>query len=122
MCSPSLGTGVDITFDGKAKEIDAVYGFFKTKINSHFDIDQQLARVRHPKCVNVWIAPAKYDFEIDNAVTRSDAAEKHSIDAGAPILDMAGEIISLQRSSKNDLRTNFINYKIDQNWKIELLK
>ena len=39
------GTGVDITFDNNAQLIDVVYGFFQARVNTHFDIDQQLSRV-----------------------------------------------------------------------------
>jgi hypothetical protein len=45
LTSPSLGTGVDISFPEGAQLIDVVFGFFEAQINSHFDFDQQLARV-----------------------------------------------------------------------------
>ena len=55
LTSPSLGTGVDITFPEREKLIDVVFGFFEAQITTHFDYDQQLGRVRHPKAIKVWI-------------------------------------------------------------------
>ena len=40
LTSPSLGTGVDITFENNAREIDSVYGVFENLINTHTEIDQ----------------------------------------------------------------------------------
>ncbi len=77
LSSPSLGTGIDITFENNNEEIDCVYGLFETRINSHFEVDQQLARVRHPKEVNVWIAPARYNFETDIRVIADDCLREN---------------------------------------------
>ena len=52
-----MGTGIDITFPNQEKKIDCVYGFFVGGINTHFDIDQQLGRVRHPSEIKVWVDP-----------------------------------------------------------------
>jgi hypothetical protein len=43
--------------------IDCVYGFFEPFINTHTDIDQQLARVRNPGSVKVWFKPGRFDFD-----------------------------------------------------------
>lgn len=40
--SPALGTGIDITFDNDGQIIDSVFGLFEARVNTHFDIDQQL--------------------------------------------------------------------------------
>lgn len=63
LSSPSLGTGVDITFANDAQEIDCVFGFYEARITNHFEIDRQLARVRNPKQVDVWVSPQKFNFE-----------------------------------------------------------
>ncbi len=61
ICSPTLGTGVDIT-----APFDKVYGIFEwVSGNTHFDIDQHLHRVRNPKEVNVWINPSTSDALTD---------------------------------------------------------
>lgn len=132
LSSPSLGTGIDITFDYNAEEIDCVFGLFENRINSHFDIDQQLARVRHPKEINVWVSPARFNFETDVAIVKreylfenlaSSVFEKAYIDDIEEIntsrfLRMVSLIISQQRASKNNLKSNFIHHKIHQGWEI----
>ena len=49
--TPSIGTGMDITFPDGACLVDRVFGFFFSFINTHTDIDQQLSRVRNPGAV-----------------------------------------------------------------------
>ena len=133
MSSPSLGTGIDITFENNNSEIDCVYGLFETRINSHFEIDQQLARVRHPKEVNVWISPRRYNFETDIKVVTDDCLKSYliqSIDKGIihtlpiipPFLSMASIITATHRASKNNLKGNFIEYKKNLNWDINLVE
>lgn len=133
MSSPSLGTGIDITFDNKAQEIDIVYGLFENKINSHFEIDQQLARVRHPKEVNVWVCSSRHCFATDIAVVTDDCLKSNlvnNVEEGivydsefeesgmSPFLKMAAMIVMMHRSSKNDLKNNFMKYKRQQNWHV----
>lgn len=48
ICSPSLGTGIDITFPDGACRIDRVFGFFYSFVNTHTDIDQQLSQSPEP--------------------------------------------------------------------------
>lgn len=48
-----------------AQEIDTVFGFFVSRVNTHFDMDQQLARVRHPMALKVWVTPERFHFETD---------------------------------------------------------
>lgn len=134
LSSPSLGTGVDITFENGKSEIDAVFGFFVNRINSHTDIDQQLARVRDPKEVNVWVSSDEYNFETEFDVVKDDYL-KHDLIAKVysgvdrfiqptrpngidPFLYMAVMITSYQRASKNKLKKNFLQFKIEQGWVI----
>jgi len=136
LSSPSLGTGIDITFENDDQNIDCVYGLFENQINSHFEIDQQLSRVRHPKEVNVWISPRKYDFETEFDVVQDDHLETNlketienqfgikisSIDyETSPFYVLSTMIISYQRHSKNNLKTNFLKYKTDQGWGITVI-
>jgi hypothetical protein len=134
LSSPSLGTGIDITFDNNDSKIDCVYGFFKNQINSHFEIDQQIARVRNPKELKVWISNSRFFFETDFNVIRQ---EKFINNASANLysnveviesdeyfkpenlfITMASMITSQQRASKNSLKANFIRYKVRQNYQI----
>jgi hypothetical protein len=131
LSSPSLGTGVDITFEGDAQHIDCVFGFYENRVNSHFEIDQQLARVRHPKEVNVWISPSRYSFETELAPILKDMESQYldvisqagfdmnamAADYGVSALVMlAARVTSEQRLSKNNLKRNFISYKAQQGW------
>ena len=81
LCSPSLGTGVDLTFPDPSgvspaglRKVDAVYGFFHAKVNTHTDMDQQLCRVRNPGAVKVWISSARFQFSSNFDVIRDDLA------------------------------------------------
>jgi hypothetical protein len=132
LCSPSLGTGIDITFEGNEQVVDCCYGFFESLINTHLDIDQQLRRVRHPKEVRVWISPRKFNFETEfgvvqyqllsekilantfvgfDPVTRSEIYKEDD-----PFLTLVTHVVSDQRHSQNDLKQNFIEYKTQTGW------
>ncbi len=138
LASPSLGTGIDITFDNGASEIDAVYGLFENQINTHFEIDQQLARVRNPGSVHVWISPRTFEFETEFQVVAQDYLHRHLMDLISsgydqngwdvmftnvdPFLRMAALITSHQRASKNNLKRNFLEYRKSQGWSITLVE
>jgi hypothetical protein len=129
--SPSVGTGVDITFPNNDQKIDTVYGFFHARVNTHFDIDQQLSRVRHPKSVKVWISPETFRFDtnqdaIKHEVDRTDRHSKRLIGIepnGTPIyetndeyLNLYANVKSMQRGSKNNLRLHFKKLKTHEGW------
>ena len=132
--SPSIGTGVDIAFPGKAQVFDVVFGFCEAQITTHLEFDQQLARVRHPGEVKVWVNPRRFHFETEFDVVKRDALERSLFknlligyaDTGEPeyqendaFLEMASMILSEQRASKNDLKANFIRHKQKQGFRIE---
>ena len=133
LASPSLGTGIDITFDNNEELIDCVYGFFRPLINTHFDIDQQLARVRHPKSVHVWVSKEFYTFETDLGVIVDDYMVDNAVEVFHqqfliqtpklnlidPLTATAALVLAKERSSKNEMRSNFIKYKLEQNIDIE---
>ena len=127
--SPSLGTGVDITFPDEATLIDIVFGLFEGQLTTHFDFDQQLARVRQPGAVKVWITPQRFRFETNLDVVKRDIMKRSLFknvlvgynDDGEPnyveddpFIEMASLIQSEQRASKNNLKDNFIRYKEKQ--------
>lgn len=137
LSSPSLGTGVDITFDDGEQKIDRVFGFFEARITSHFEIDQHLARVRSPKQVDVWISPQRFNFETDFEVITDDMLRSdlihnveygfHRIDRAAladkdPFLTMAALVVSKDRASKNNLKSNFIQHKQNQGWTVNAVE
>jgi len=130
--SPSLGTGVDITFSDDEEFYDSVYGIYEALVNSHTEIDQQLSRVRHPKSVKVWISPRTFNFETNFDVIKADLITSNAIantasDQRVHITDQvfsddsrflrtAALILSTQRESKNNLKAKFIEYKKAQGW------
>jgi hypothetical protein len=132
--SPSLGTGVDITFENSAQEIDGVYGIFEARVNSHLEIDQQLARVRNPKYVRVWISPQVFSFETEFDVVKDDFVIDQAANSvfnlgesvssprkkGIPPFLLLGTLVGMQqRASRNLLRKNFVDYKKWQEWIIK---
>ena len=58
LASPSLGTGVDIQ-----ARFDCVFGIFEGTVNTHYDIDQQIYRVRNADEISVWVDVRKFDKE-----------------------------------------------------------
>lgn len=126
LTSPSLGTGVDITFPEREAKIDVVYGFFEAGITTHFDFDQQIWRVRHPGAVRVWISPRRFNFDTAVDVVKREIQQKqlyksvlatydddlrpiyHTDD---PLIDMAALARSQQLASKNNLMRNFVAMK-----------
>jgi hypothetical protein len=134
LCSPSLGTGIDISFDNESQEIDAVYGIFENQVSTHFEIDQQLARVRSPKEVHVWVSPVCYNFETEFEVVKQDYLSRNLMgvlsDGMSPFipstdieyesfLKLAAMVISNQRASKNYFKNNFIRHKKAEGWIID---
>lgn len=134
LASPSLGTGIDITFNEEAKAIDCVFGFFEARINTHFDIDQQLSRVRHPGEIRVWISPETFQFETETEPIKFELAESNAIPEafkgfnltdGSPqydlddaFLNLYAEIVAAQRASKNHLRANFVALRERNGWEV----
>ena len=131
--SPSIGTGIDITFPNQSKDIDVVYGFFDTNVNTHFDIDQQIARVRHPGAVKVWVSPARQRFSTNTDKIRqellSDDRVKglryyldnngaHASSGKHPFTDLLATVISARRLSMNNLKVNFIEHKKKTGWNV----
>lgn len=132
LCSPTLGTGLDISFQNDSQLIDCVYGFFETRVNTHFDLDQQMSRVRNPKMTRLWISPQTFRFETNESVIRkevenskkeqrqiisitNEGVKKYGDDE---YLNLYSNVTSIQRASKNNLRNNFIDMKRHFGWKV----
>ncbi|MBB5053458.1 hypothetical protein HNQ36_003449 [Afipia massiliensis] len=124
--SPTLGTGIDITFENNESLIDGVFGLFETGVSTHFEIDQQIWRVRHPGCVKVWVSPATYFFDTSrdviqrdiqknnlfmNTLSHFDIGGKPVYHTNLPLIDMAALAQSQQVASKNNLKKNLIDLK-----------
>lgn len=134
LSSPSLGTGIDITFENDAKEIDHVFGIYETQVNNHFDIDQQLSRVRHPKEISVFVAPRVFGFETELGVVEQDVQNEFLKELSfsnfeinqksiqpelSSFIRLCSRLVSFSRHSMNKLRINFIKLKEDQGFEIQ---
>jgi hypothetical protein len=140
ICSPSLGTGIDITFrDPDQKEpsglckVDNVFGFFHAKVNTHTDMDQQLSRVRNPGAIKVWISPAQFHYTSNFDVIRDDLARARAVpravkgysddgltdyEPNHPLLMIYTHVTAAQRASKNRLVTLFSDLRTSQGYRI----
>ncbi|MDC3279211.1 hypothetical protein OAU68_02835, partial [Litorivicinus sp.] len=134
LASPSLGTGVDISFPSDAQLVDVVGGLFVGGVTDHRDIDQQLLRVRNPKQVCVWIDPSKDNLETDYDAIIFDLKERHlqslleggidddlSLDSGQLFISMVARIVRDRHLSLNYLKLNFLGYKQDQGWSVNFV-
>nr|WP_042673665.1 plasmid replication protein, CyRepA1 family [Methylobacterium sp. B34] len=136
LASPSIGTGVDITFAGGAEKVDVVYGFLLPKMVSHLDFDQQLARVRHPGEVKVWIDRQTFSFETHPDIVKAgilrESLYKNTLRGyepdgtpcyveDDPLIEMAALITAQKQASLNDLRGNFVRYKQAQGFTVTVV-
>ncbi|VVE56033.1 hypothetical protein PCO31111_05086 [Pandoraea communis] len=138
IASPSIGTGVDITFDENAEMVDAVFGIFHPQVNTHFDIDQQIYRVRHPKEVHVWISNERFHVETDvemikHDIVRFEQGMSHfgEIDDStgipsprrdAPFVHIYSHILAYKRASMNNLRANWTKLREANGWTVKLIE
>ena len=130
LTSPSMSTGVDITFENNESYIDCIFGVFENRINTHPEIDQQISRVRHPKEIHLFISPNTYNFETNYEVVESDYLNNRlknvliptedllkNVDYSKTLMDylyMCVCLTVMKRSSFNNLKQNFIDYKNSQ--------
>jgi hypothetical protein len=137
LASPSLGTGIDISFENKERIVDCVYGIFNSKINTHFDIDQQLGRVRHPKNVYVWVCKKNSTLCTDERLIKASLKDNPNIytdfyeinsdgiaykTTSDPFMNLAYVIEKIRNISINQLKDNFIKLKKNNNWVIKHFK
>ncbi len=133
--SPSMSSGVDITFPDEAS-LFRVFGIFHPLITTHFEIDQQLGRIRQPIDVNVWVSPEEFSFEADPGViqaeiwaseadhyawlgTSDDGADMYHAD---PLADLSYVAVAAhRRASLNSLRKNFLEYKERGGWEVNVI-
>jgi hypothetical protein len=114
--------------------VDRVFGFFYPFVNTHTDIDQQLARVRNPGAIDVWISPATFDFTCNVEVIMDDLARAYTVgravrgrrsdgmveyDRDDPLLMICAHVTALQRASKNRLVELFRKLREANGWAAE---
>ena len=134
--TPSIGTGIDITFPNGECRVDRVFGFFHPFINTHMDIDQQLYRVRNPGMVDVWISPTTFRFTCNVEIIMDDLARAYVVkravkgrredgmidyDRHDPLLMICAHVTALQRASKNRLTELFCELRRANAWHVELV-
>ncbi len=113
-----------------------IFGFFYPFINTHTDIDQQLARVRNPKAVSVWFDPTRYSYEtsfevirddlargywVENAVIRSDDDGEFQYDKDHPLLLIMSHIVCARRASQNRIVELFVRLRNANGWDVEVI-
>ncbi len=133
LASPSLGTGIDITFPDNEQVVDVVFGFCDPEPLTHFDFDQQLGRVRHPKEIKVWVSPRLCSYETNQDVVRDDILRKglykevligfdpegkRVFKNDDPLIEMAAIIDSQRRASLNSIKAHFVRHKQAQGYEI----
>ncbi|MEO7224028.1 MAG: plasmid replication protein, CyRepA1 family, partial [Devosia sp.] len=133
LTTPTLSTGIDISFPNDECLIKEVYGLFVPNITTHFECDQQLARVRNPERVSVFIAGSD-NAETDPTVVREELkigplldalisdysiSGDISIDDANPLLNLAVDVEVVRRASLNSLRANFIAHRTLLNTEVE---
>lgn len=134
LASPSVSTGVDISFPDNEQFFDVVYADFDNVILSHFECDQQIARVRHPKATKIYLTKRRYFYEtnfdvmmfdalsmtmMDHLLEGYDQDDKPQYRTDDELLQLACALFSYKRKSINNLRDNFCEYKQANGWTIE---
>lgn len=138
ICSPSLGTGIDISFPDGRCEVDEVLGFFSPHVNKHTDIDQQLSRVRNPGAVSVWFDGGTANYETHLDVIREQLAAANFVpdalsgklddegrpayDPDHPLLNIAAHVMVAQRSSQNRIQELFRDLRAANGWDSDLVE
>lgn len=133
LASPSISSGIDITFPDNLQLFDVVYGFFESGITNHFECDQQLSRVRQPKEVKVYLSPRLHYNDTNRDTIMIDMVQSEIMEHlltgfGAfhqplfnqedDLLDFVTTITAQNRASINNLKANFIDHKVRQGWEI----
>lgn len=137
LCSPPLGTGIDISFPNGEQKVDHIFGYFYPCVNTHTDIDQQLSRVRNPGEVSVWFRASNFNYETNFEVIKNELAQGYWVQAAIkgknelgevlfddnhPLLLVWSHVICSQRSSKNELLRHFEKLRAQNGWDLETLE
>ncbi|WP_186082944.1 plasmid replication protein, CyRepA1 family [Burkholderia gladioli] len=131
--SPSVGTGVDINIPEELPQFTHVFGFFGAAVTTHFEMDQQLARVRNMREQHVWVSPALLylEYEIDavrqSILSRGELPEvlKGFDWEGRPqyheddkLIEVYAQVKSMRHASLNNVRNHFIELKKREGWDV----
>jgi hypothetical protein len=131
--SPAVSTGVDVNIPEELPQFTHTFGFFSTGINTHFEMDQQLARVRNMPEQHVWISPALLHFEYEVDAIRKSVLDRGELPEVLKGFDWKGRaeyyedsilikvyalVTSMRNASLNNVRGHFIELKRREGWEI----
>ncbi|WP_186090422.1 MULTISPECIES: plasmid replication protein, CyRepA1 family [Burkholderia] len=131
--SPAVSTGVDINIPDELPQFTHVFGFFGAGVNTHFEMDQQLARVRNMREQYVWISPARLCFEYEVDAVRQSILDRGSLPEvlkgydwkGRPeyyendkLIEVYAQVTSMSRASMNNVREHFVDLKMREGWEV----
>ncbi|MFM0420023.1 plasmid replication protein, CyRepA1 family [Paraburkholderia aromaticivorans] len=131
--SPSVGTGVDINIAKHLPQFTHVFGFFDTAVTTHFEMDQQLARVRNMRDQHVWISKARLylEYEVDavrqSILSRGELPEvlkgfdwegRPQYDEDDKLIEVYAQVKSMRHASLNNVREHFIELKKREGWDV----
>ncbi|WP_025601330.1 plasmid replication protein, CyRepA1 family [Burkholderia sp. WSM2230] len=131
--SPSVGTGVDINIPDGLPQFTHVFGFFSAAITTHFEMDQQLARVRNMREQHVWISPAPLylEYEVDairqSILSRGELPEvlkgydwqgRPQYDEDDKLIEVYAQVRSMRHASLNNVRKHFVDLKKREGWEV----
>lgn len=138
IASPSLGTGIDITFKdkdgGHRVVVQHVFGLFVGRTTTHFECDQHLMRVRHPGAVHVWADGVEQNFETDSNLLQAQLSQmvkdtqlllgyddagkaRYADDDG--LLGIWAENLAVRSGSLNKLASHLLDLRQANGWSIE---
>ena len=131
--SPSVGTGVDINIPDELPQFTHVFGFFDAAVTTHFEMDQQLARVRNMRDQHVWVSPAHLylEYEVDavrqSILSRGELPEvlrgydwdgRPQYDEDDKLIEVYAQVKSMRHASLNNVREHFIELKKREGWDV----
>ncbi|HDR9338333.1 hypothetical protein NIB78_07255 [Burkholderia multivorans] len=131
--SPSVGTGVDINIPDELPQFTHVIGFFEAAVTTHFEMDQQLARVRNMHEQHVWISSARLylEYEVDairqSILSRGELPEvlkgfdwhgRPEYHENDKLIEVYAQVKSMRHASLNNVREHFIELKKREGWEI----
>lgn len=131
--SPSVGTGVDINIPTHLPQFTHVFGFFDAAVTTHFEMDQQLARVRNMREQHVWVSPARLYLEYEVEAVKQSILSRGELPEvlkgfdweGRPqyheddkLIEVYAQVKSMRHASLNNVREHFIELKKREGWEI----
>ncbi|WP_315967649.1 plasmid replication protein, CyRepA1 family, partial [Burkholderia multivorans] len=131
--SPSVGTGVDINIPDELPQFTDVFGFFDAAVTTHFEMDQQIARVRNMQNQHVWISSARLylEYEVDavrqSILSRGELPEvlkgfdwegRPQYDEDDKLIEVYAQVKSMRHASLNNVREHFIELKKREGWEV----